>query len=56
MEKERRISMKHLDYKNKKLHFNKVDVAAIAKKHKTPFFLYSEEILSKNSRKYYRVK
>lgn len=35
-------------YKNKTLHFSNLDLAELAKKHKTPFYLYSEEILSKN--------
>lgn len=39
---------KHLEYKNKKLMFNKTDISSVAKKYKTPFYLYSEEILSKN--------
>lgn len=39
---------KNLEYKNKKLVFSKTDISSIAKKHKTPFFLYSEEILTKN--------
>lgn len=45
--------MKHLEYKNKKLHFSKTDIQTIAKKHKTPFFLYSEEILAKNYSDFY---
>ncbi len=40
--------MNELNYKNKKLHFSKIDIESLAKKHKTPFFLYSEEILSNN--------
>lgn len=40
--------MKNLEYKNKKLQFNKIDINSIGKKFKTPFFLYSEEILTKN--------
>lgn len=40
--------MKHLEYKQKKLHFNQTDIHTVAKKHKTPFFLYSEEVLAKN--------
>jgi diaminopimelate decarboxylase len=40
--------MKHLEYKNKKLLFNKIDIREISKKFKTPFFLYSEEILTEN--------
>lgn len=39
---------KNLAYKNKKLQFHKIDVQAVTKKFKTPFFLYSEEILSDN--------
>lgn len=45
--------MKHLDYKNKKLQFNKIDVESIAKKHKTPFYLYSEDVLNKNYLDFY---
>lgn len=45
--------MKHLDYKNKKLTFNKIDIASVAKKHKTPFFLYCEEVLTKNYLDFY---
>ena len=51
MEKGRRFPlkvMKHLEYKNKKLTFSKTDIFSVAKKYKTPFFLYSGEILSKN--------
>ena len=40
--------MNELIYKNKKLQFSKSDIESIAKKHKTPFFLYSEEVLSQN--------
>lgn len=40
--------MKHLNYKNKKLQFEKIDITSVAKNHKTPFYLYSEEILTKN--------
>jgi diaminopimelate decarboxylase len=45
--------MKHVDYKKKKLHFHQTDIATVAKLHKTPFFLYSEEILSKNYLDFY---
>jgi diaminopimelate decarboxylase len=54
MEKERSISMKNLDYKNKKLHFSKIDIAKVAKKHKTPFYLYSEEILVTNYQDFFQ--
>jgi diaminopimelate decarboxylase len=40
--------MKELTYKNKKLHFNEFDLTEIAKKFKTPFFVYSENILTQN--------
>lgn len=40
--------MKNLEYKNKKLVFNGLDLATVARQHKTPFFLYSEEILMQN--------
>jgi diaminopimelate decarboxylase len=48
MEKERCIPMNEINYKHKKLQFSKIDIEAVAKKHNTPFFLYSEEILSQN--------
>lgn len=53
MAKERSISMKHVDYKKKKLHFHQTDIATVAKQYKTPFFLYSEDILSKNYLDFY---
>jgi diaminopimelate decarboxylase len=53
MEKERTIPMKHLNYKNKKLHFNKTDITSLAKKFKTPFFLYSQDILTQNYLDFY---
>lgn len=40
--------MNNIVYKSKKLQFSGADVASVAKKHKTPFFLYSEEILTRN--------
>lgn len=40
--------MSDLIYKKKKLAFSQVDIEALSKKHKTPFYLYSEEVLSKN--------
>ncbi len=54
MEKERSIPMKHTNYKNKKLQFANIDINTIAQKHKTPFFLYSEEILSRNYMDFYQ--
>lgn len=45
--------MKHIDYKKNKLHFHQTDIAVVAKQYKTPFFLYSEEILSKNYLDFY---
>ena len=45
--------MKHVDYKKKKLHFHQTDIATVAKQYKTPFFLYSEDILSKNYQDFY---
>jgi len=46
--------MKHTNYKNKKLQFANIDINTIAQKHKTPFFLYSEEILSRNYMDFYQ--
>lgn len=46
--------MKDLDYKNKNLVFAKADVASVARKFPTPFFLYSEEILTKNYESFYQ--
>lgn len=40
--------MSDVTYKKKRLHFSGANVAAVAAKHRTPFFLYSEEILSRN--------
>lgn len=40
--------MKDLTYKNKKLTFSNADLQTVARKFKTPFFLYSESILSRN--------
>lgn len=40
--------MNEITYKNKKLQFSHADIETIAKKHKTPFYLYSEEILKHN--------
>ena len=45
--------MNHLDYKNNKLEFSAVNVQDLTKKHKTPFFLYSEEILRHNYQSFY---
>lgn len=42
-----------LKYKNKKLHFSKIDIESVAKKHRTPFYLYSEEILTNNYLHFY---
>jgi diaminopimelate decarboxylase len=39
---------KNLEYKNKKLQFHKIDLTTVTKKFKTPFFLYSEDILTNN--------
>ncbi|HLW57647.1 MAG TPA: diaminopimelate decarboxylase [Bacteriovoracaceae bacterium] len=38
----------NLEYKKNTLHFSGVSIKEVAKKHKTPFYLYSEEILSEN--------
>lgn len=46
--------MKDLDYKKKKLHFSELDIESVAKKHKTPFFLYSEDILTDNYLAFYQ--
>jgi diaminopimelate decarboxylase len=54
MAKRRGISVKDLNYKNKILHFSKLDIESVAKKHKTPFFLYSEEILSQNYSSFFK--
>jgi diaminopimelate decarboxylase len=40
--------MKNLTYQKNKLQFSDANIEQIAKKYKTPFFLYSEEILSQN--------
>lgn len=46
--------MSDLTYKNKKLHFNSIDVTKVASKYKTPFFLYSEEVLKRNFNDFYQ--
>jgi len=48
MAKERKAPLKDLNYKNSKLQFAGADISTVAKNHKTPFFLYSEEILTRN--------
>jgi diaminopimelate decarboxylase len=53
MAKKRGISVKDLNYKKKTLHFSTIDIESVAKKNKTPFFLYSEEILSDNYLSFY---
>lgn len=45
--------MTNLEYKNKKLHFHKTDISTVTKKYKTPFFLYSETILSDNYNEFF---
>lgn len=40
--------MNELKYKNKSLEFSQVDVASVAKKYRTPFYLYSEKALRSN--------
>lgn len=40
-------------YKNKKLHFSNSDISEIAQKYKTPFYLYSEEVLKTNFLEFY---
>lgn len=45
--------MKELKYKNKSLEFASIDIAKVAKKHKTPFYLYSEEVLAGNYTEFY---
>lgn len=49
MEKER----KDIDYKNKRLQFSGADVVTLSKKFKTPFFLYSKTILTRNYSEFY---
>jgi diaminopimelate decarboxylase len=44
--------MKDLTYIDHKLHFGKVDITRVAQKHRTPFFLYSEEILKRNFKEF----
>ena len=43
-----------LKYHEKSLKFSEASVESIAKKHKTPFFLYSEEVLSQNYLDFYK--
>lgn len=41
-----------LNYKDKKLHFKEIDLSKIVNSNKTPFYLYSEEILIDNLNQY----
>lgn len=50
MEKERSIPM---NYKNKTLQFSQVDLSKLSKTYKTPYFVYSEDLLTKNYRAFY---
>ncbi|HXH74427.1 MAG TPA: diaminopimelate decarboxylase [Bacteriovoracaceae bacterium] len=45
--------MNDLIYKNKSLAFSGMEVSEVANNHKTPFFLYSEDVLSKNYTEFY---
>jgi len=40
--------MSHINYKNERLHFNNICVSTLTNKIKTPFYLYSEDILRAN--------
>jgi diaminopimelate decarboxylase len=46
--------MKDLIYKNKKLQFAEADITQIASEYKTPFFLYSEDVLRRNYQNFYQ--
>lgn len=46
--------MKNLDYHKNKLQFSKVDITEVAKEFKTPFYLYSESILSESYATFYQ--
>jgi diaminopimelate decarboxylase len=54
MAKRRGNPVKDLDYKKKKLHFSELDIESVAKKYKTPFFLYSEDVLTENYLSFYQ--
>lgn len=48
MAKENRKRMSDLKYNKKQLEFSKINIEKVAKEFKTPFFLYSEEVLTQN--------
>ncbi|MGE3608490.1 MAG: diaminopimelate decarboxylase [Bacteriovoracaceae bacterium] len=47
--------MSDLKYLNKTLHFPKLNLLDVASKHKTPFFIYSEDILTKNYHDFFQA-
>ena len=46
---------KFINYKDKKIHFKDLDLAELVKKYKTPFYLYSEDIILDNLDKYQKA-
>ncbi len=46
--------MSNLAYKNKKLHFSNLDLSKVARDYKTPFYLYSEDVLVENYTTFYQ--
>ena len=45
-------SSSFLNYKNNKLHFKDIDLSKVVSSNKTPFYIYSEELLLKNYAQY----
>ncbi len=44
--------MKSLEYKNNSLYFDNIDIREISKKIKTPYYIYSEELIKENIKSY----
>jgi diaminopimelate decarboxylase len=45
----------YLAYKNKQLHFDQLNIETLVKKHKTPFYLYSSNLLTENYLNFYNA-
>jgi len=46
---------KFINYKDKKIHFKDLDLSDLVRKYKTPFYLYSEEIILDNLNRYLKA-
>jgi diaminopimelate decarboxylase len=45
----------YLSYKNKQLHFDNINLQALTKKHSTPFYIYSSNLLVENYLNFYNA-